>query len=88
MIRFTETDAHDKMFCQEALVWRQLRHPNLVPFRGLDEFAWRRAKVLGMVTDWMPHGNIKEFVQSVFYSPQDHRGGLVRAGLLILIEDC
>ncbi|KAK0213802.1 kinase-like domain-containing protein, partial [Armillaria fumosa] len=49
-------------FCQEALVWRQLRHPNVLPFLGVNEdlFAPRYC----LVSPWMGNGNIMSYLQA------------------------
>ncbi|KDQ50227.1 hypothetical protein JAAARDRAFT_200121 [Jaapia argillacea MUCL 33604] len=45
--------------CIEALVSHRLRHPNIVPVFGLSEFKGR----LCMVSEWMPNGNLLDFVK-------------------------
>ena len=46
-------------FCREAVAWKHLRHPNILPLLGVtvngDRFA--------MVSEWMKNGNINEFVE-------------------------
>ncbi|KAL0060222.1 MAP kinase kinase kinase [Marasmius tenuissimus] len=48
-------------FCQEALLWTQLRHPNLLPLLGVntDLFSQR----LCLVSPWMKHGDIISFLK-------------------------
>ncbi|KAJ7768223.1 kinase-like domain-containing protein, partial [Mycena metata] len=48
-----------KDFTREALVWRQLCHPNLLPFFGLYYFDTR----LCLVSPWMENGNIMQFLK-------------------------
>ncbi|KAJ7828964.1 hypothetical protein B0H13DRAFT_2213778, partial [Mycena leptocephala] len=48
-----------KEFSQEALIWRQLYHPNLLPFFGL-YYADNR---LCLVSPWMENGNVMEFLR-------------------------
>ncbi|KAJ7267307.1 kinase-like domain-containing protein, partial [Mycena rebaudengoi] len=48
-----------KDFGREALIWRQLSHPNLLPFFGL--YYWD--KRLCLVSPWMKNGNILEFLR-------------------------
>ncbi|KAJ7041068.1 hypothetical protein C8F04DRAFT_188278 [Mycena alexandri] len=48
-----------KEFTREALVWRQLCHPNLLPFFGLYYFDGR----LCLVSPWMEMGNIMQFLK-------------------------
>ncbi|KAJ7489298.1 hypothetical protein FB451DRAFT_1125592, partial [Mycena latifolia] len=47
-----------KEFSREALIWRQLCHPNLLPFFGLYYLENR----LCLVSPWMENGNILEFL--------------------------
>ncbi|SJL08804.1 uncharacterized protein ARMOST_12174 [Armillaria ostoyae] len=49
-------------FCQEALVWRQLRHPNVLPFLGVNEdlFAPRYC----LISPWMVNGNIMSYLEA------------------------
>ncbi|KAJ7126300.1 kinase-like domain-containing protein [Mycena epipterygia] len=44
----------------EALIWRQLSHPNLLPFFGLYSLESR----LCLVSPWMNNGHILEFLQN------------------------
>ncbi|PPQ66652.1 hypothetical protein CVT26_009406 [Gymnopilus dilepis] len=48
-------------FCSEVLVWRQLRHPNILPFIGadLDLFSPRFC----FVSPWMCNGDIMSFLK-------------------------
>ncbi|KAF9647911.1 kinase-like protein, partial [Thelephora ganbajun] len=44
---------------REVVAWRHLRHPNILPFVGVNLERHR----LAMVSEWMDHGNINEFVK-------------------------
>jgi serine/threonine protein kinase len=46
-------------FCQEAVAWKHLRHPNVLPLLGVTISERRFA----MVSEWMEHGNINGFVE-------------------------
>ncbi|KAJ7875985.1 kinase-like domain-containing protein [Mycena leptocephala] len=48
-----------KEFGREALIWRQLHHPNLLPFFGLYYLENR----LCLVSPWMENGNVMEFLR-------------------------
>lgn len=66
-----------KLFCKEAVVWKHLVHPNIVPFKGLtlDPFQ--------LVSEWMPNGELRHYVKNnpdidllslvgIFYRLQRH----------------
>ena len=50
-------------FCREAVAWRHLRHPNILPLLGVD----LKQHQLSMISEWMDQGNINEYVEK-------HRG--------------
>ncbi|KAJ7698232.1 hypothetical protein B0H16DRAFT_1484510 [Mycena metata] len=50
-------------FGREALIWRQLSHPNLLPFFGLYYFQQR----LCLVSPWMENGHIRVFLKKKLY---------------------
>ena len=45
-------------FCHEVVLWKQFKHPNLLPLLG----ATKALYTLIMVSEWMEHGTIMEFV--------------------------
>jgi len=45
------------MFCKEAVVWKRLNHPNIVPFMGVT------FEPLQLVSEWMPGGELREYVK-------------------------
>ena len=47
-------------FFREAVAWRHLRHPNILPLLGMSLDP--TGKKFAMVSEWMVHGNINEFV--------------------------
>ncbi|KAF8211573.1 kinase-like domain-containing protein [Mycena galopus ATCC 62051] len=49
-----------KKFGREALIWRQLSHPNLLPFFGLYMLDDR----LSLVSPWMDNGDLKHFLSN------------------------
>ncbi|KAJ7029234.1 kinase-like domain-containing protein, partial [Mycena alexandri] len=61
---FRDTDSILTHFLQEfgreALIWRQLSHPNLLPFYGL-YYLDRR---LCLVSPWMENGHVVEFLKT------------------------
>ncbi|KAJ7794222.1 kinase-like domain-containing protein, partial [Mycena leptocephala] len=48
----------DKEFGREALIWRQMCHPNVLPFFGL----YYLGKRLCLVSPWMENGHIMKFL--------------------------
>ncbi|KAJ7472388.1 kinase-like domain-containing protein [Mycena galericulata] len=55
----TDIQAVVKEFGREALIWRQLCHPNLLPFFGF----FYLDKRLCLVSPWMERGNIMEYLR-------------------------
>ncbi|KAF8198717.1 kinase-like domain-containing protein, partial [Mycena galopus ATCC 62051] len=50
-----------RKFCEEALVWRSLDHPNIAPFLGVDS-SMISLPTVAMVTCWMPHGSVMSYI--------------------------
>ncbi|EGN99518.1 hypothetical protein SERLA73DRAFT_26193, partial [Serpula lacrymans var. lacrymans S7.3] len=48
-----------KAFCREAVLWKTLSHPNIVPFLG----ASTKLFPLCMVCPWMENGNIVTYLK-------------------------
>jgi Protein tyrosine and serine/threonine kinase len=48
-----------QQYCDEALIWRQLQHENVLPFLGCctDAFSPRYA----LVSPWMENGNMLSY---------------------------
>jgi len=46
-------------FCREAVAWKHLRHPNILPLLGVILNERRFA----LVSEWMENGTINEFVE-------------------------
>ena len=59
-------------FFKEAVMWKKLRHPNIVPFVGVT------TDPLQVVSEWMPNGSLIEFVEK---NPDVKRIGLVSPSL-------
>ena len=58
-------------FCHEVVLWKQFRHSNLLPLLG----ATKSLHTLMMVSEWMEHGTIMDFVTAF---PGTNRLKLVR----------
>jgi len=62
VVRLYLTSDFDKclsVFCREAVAWRHLRHPNILPLLGVN----LERHQLAMISEWMDHGNINEFLK-------------------------
>jgi len=70
------SDRTDQRFCRESVVWKHLRHPNILPLLGVTVNVHRFA----MVSEWMENGNINAFIKSHWYV---NRGKLVRSHLTL-----
>ncbi|KAF7360266.1 Protein kinase domain-containing protein [Mycena venus] len=55
-----EVKAAIQKFGREALIWRQLSHPNLLPFFGL----YYLEKRLCLVSPWMSNGHVLQFLKN------------------------
>lgn len=49
-----------KNFCKEAILWKGLNHPNIVPFLGIANIE---IFPLCMVSAWMTHGNLLSYLR-------------------------
>jgi len=58
-------------FCREAVAWKHLRHPNILPLLGVTVGEYR----FEMVSEWMENGNITDFIKQ---DRQANRAELVR----------
>ena len=45
-------------FCHEVVLWKQFRHPNLLPLLGATKYS----DTLTMVSEWMENGTIMDFI--------------------------
>ncbi|KAF8184521.1 kinase-like domain-containing protein [Mycena galopus ATCC 62051] len=54
-----------EQFGNAALIWRQLCHPNILPFLGLCHWT---AQSFSLVSPWMENGNILGYVNKEFLS--------------------
>ncbi|KAJ7353599.1 kinase-like domain-containing protein [Mycena albidolilacea] len=52
-------------FCREALVWKDLHHPHILPFLGIDRDTFPSS--LCMVSPWMEHGTVTNYLKTHGY---------------------
>ncbi|KAJ6476176.1 kinase-like domain-containing protein [Mycena sanguinolenta] len=50
-------------FCREALVWRDLHHPHILPFLGIDRDSFPEPYFC-MVSPWMEHGTVMSYLKT------------------------
>ncbi|KAJ7466906.1 kinase-like domain-containing protein [Mycena latifolia] len=62
-------------FYREALIWRQLSHPNLLPFFGVYYLEDTKSR-LALVSPWMENGNIARYLK-------DNPAGINRLTLVL-----
>ncbi|KAJ7145877.1 kinase-like domain-containing protein, partial [Mycena epipterygia] len=60
-LRGTESHRIRLNLFREALVWRELHHPNILPFIGIDRESFPSS--LCMVSPWMEHGTILKYLE-------------------------
>jgi hypothetical protein len=57
--------------CREALIWRQMRHPFILPFIGIgEEGTIPSTRGPCLLSPWMNLGTLLEYTQSPQYEPQ------------------
>ncbi|KAF8150317.1 kinase-like domain-containing protein [Mycena galopus ATCC 62051] len=49
-------------FCREALIWKDLHHPNILPFLGIDRDSFPSS--LCMVSPLMDHGTVMNYLET------------------------
>jgi hypothetical protein len=49
---------------REALVWRQLRHPNVLLFIGLNSQLFPESTLPALISSWMVHGTLKNYMET------------------------
>ncbi|KAK0230048.1 kinase-like domain-containing protein [Armillaria fumosa] len=50
-----------KELCREATIWKQLKHPNILPFIGVNTTSF--AERVCLISPWMKNGNIIKFLE-------------------------
>ncbi|KAK7037376.1 Rho guanine nucleotide exchange factor [Paramarasmius palmivorus] len=60
-----------KEYLCEAIIWRQLRHPNLLPCLGL-YYLDDESQRICLVSPWMEYGNLVEFLRNQPPEAVDH----------------
>jgi serine/threonine protein kinase len=71
----------------EALVWRQLQHPSILPFLGIDSATFAETGYLCLVSPWMERGTLKGYMNNGEYEPERDLLRIVRLPLLQIVTD-
>ncbi|KAL0573289.1 GTPase activating protein (GAP) for Rho1p [Marasmius crinis-equi] len=58
-------------YMREAIVWQQLRHPNLLPFLGM-YYLDKAREQLCLVSPWMETGNLAQYLKNTPRDSVDH----------------
>ncbi|KAL0573288.1 hypothetical protein V5O48_008671 [Marasmius crinis-equi] len=58
-------------YMREAIVWQQLKHPNLLPFVGM-YYLDKAREQLCLVSPWMERGNLVHYLKSTSTELVDH----------------
>ena len=75
--RVTDLQRTLQLFYQEAIVWKRMNHPNIVPFRGVTLEPHQ------LVSDRMEGGNLIEYING---RPGVNRLGLVSVPVAALVK--
>ena len=76
---FASTEEHPwalQSFFKEVVIWKRLRHPNIVSFIGVT------TKPFQIVSEWMPNGTLTKYVEK---NPDADRIGLVSGSSGIIL---
>ncbi|KAL0570532.1 Receptor-interacting serine/threonine-protein kinase 1 [Marasmius crinis-equi] len=76
-----------KEYMREAIVWQQLKHPNLLPFVGM-YYLDKTQEQLCLVSPWMERGDLLRYLKETPRKQVDHQALVydVAAGLSYLHE--
>ncbi|KAK1227026.1 Rho guanine nucleotide exchange factor [Marasmius sp. AFHP31] len=66
----SDVEKLSKEYLREAIVWRQMKHPNLLPFLGI--YRIEQTQQLCLISPWMDKGNLIQFVKTTPREDVDH----------------
>ena len=72
---YTYSRINQKLFCKEAVMWKSLKHPNILPLLGATISPSQ------LVSALMPAGDLSKYLQK---NPDTNRIGLVGVDLVAL----
>ena len=67
---------NSQAICQEAVMWKHMTHPNILPFLGVTTTPFQ------LVSVWMSGGKLSEYIEK---HPDVDRVGLVRVHPVVSI---
>ncbi|KAF9459516.1 hypothetical protein BDZ94DRAFT_1324733 [Collybia nuda] len=70
----TDMATYLKAISRETLIWRQLFHPHVLPFICVHYYSTNIHQRIGLVSPWMKHGNVQEFLRQF---PDANRTSLI-----------
>ncbi|KAL0578824.1 Rho guanine nucleotide exchange factor, partial [Marasmius crinis-equi] len=59
--RDSDVEKTSKEYLREAILWRQLKHPNVLPFLGIYQLEQQQ---LCLISPWMQQGNLLQFLRA------------------------
>ncbi|KAJ8083210.1 hypothetical protein PM082_009082 [Marasmius tenuissimus] len=66
----SDVQALFREYLREAIVWRQLKHPNLLPFLGI--YYLENESQFCLVSPWMENGNLVQYLRATRKEDVDH----------------
>lgn len=63
-----------KKFCREALIWKNLRHCNILPFLGIatkDSTLLEGFQAAYLVSPWMEKGDVRTYIKTLSTDSQE-----------------
>jgi serine/threonine protein kinase len=76
-----------KMICREALLWKYLQHPYILPFFGVDAETFSSRNALCLVSPWMHQGTLRQYITSSSYDDARERDRLVSPAAVVASFD-
>ena len=55
---FRHRSHQPQAFCKEAVIWKRLKHPNVLALLGVNTSLG-----LQLISDWMPNGDLPEYIE-------------------------
>ncbi|KAF9256329.1 hypothetical protein L218DRAFT_881940 [Marasmius fiardii PR-910] len=59
-----------KAYMQEGILWRQMNHPNILPFLGI--YYLEDTGQICLISPWMEKGNLRQYLRSIPREDVEH----------------